>query len=313
MTQLTPGKRSRKRKQSALDLASLLPSWELALRHERKSRETIKSYTTGMYQFLDWCEANGHNPGLDKHLVRSWVNDLITVSAVSPATAVARQLGVRRFSAWCEEEGEIDDDPLLGLRSPKIDKKVTKGLPEDQLKNLIKACAGKDFLDRRDEAMLRLMAETGIRAGELLALTLDDVDLLRGQVTIRRGKGGKGRVSPITESTARSIDRYLRVRRAHIRAESSAALWLGDRGKLLGYFGLRDALQRRAVMAGIENFHPHLMRHTFATRWKAAGGSDDGLMSVAGWSSRDMIDRYAGAAAAERAATEARRLGLGEI
>ncbi|MDT5257757.1 MAG: hypothetical protein QOD10_2837 [Mycobacterium sp.] len=58
---------------------------------------------------------------------------------------------------------------------------------------------------------------------------------------------------------------------------------------------------------------PALLRHTFATRWKRAARSDDGLMAIAGWSSRAMIDRYAGAAAAERAAEEAKRLGLGDL
>ena len=55
------------------------------------------------------------------------------------------------------------------------------------------------------------------------------------------------------------------------------------------------------------------MRHTAATRWLPAGGSEGGLMAVAGWSTRDMIDRYTAATASERAATEARGLGLGEL
>ena len=55
------------------------------------------------------------------------------------------------------------------------------------------------------------------------------------------------------------------------------------------------------------------MRHTAATRWLRAGGSEGGLMAIAGWSTRDMIDRYTGASASERAADEARGLGLGEL
>jgi integrase/recombinase XerD len=85
----------------------------------------------------------------------------------------------------------------------------------------------------------------------------------------------------------------------------------GGGGKTFGYHGLDGALKQRAQAAGIEGFHAHLMRHTFATRWKRHAGSDDGLMAIAGWSGRAMIDRYAGAAVAERAAEEARRLGLG--
>ncbi len=156
------------------------------------------------------------------------------------------------------------------------------------------------------------MAETGMRAGEVINLTVADVDLVRGLVTVRRGKGGKGRVAPFGPHTARAIDRYLRARRAH-RLADTAALWLGDRGKELAYFGLRNTLQYRAELAGLKGFHVHLMRHTAAARWLAAGGSEGGLMAVAGWSTRDMIDRYTRATAAERAAAEARGLGLGEL
>jgi site-specific recombinase XerD len=300
-----------RRKPPTLDLAALLPSWELALRAERKSPQTIKSYGDGVRGFIRWCEDNSHSPGLDRDLVKGYVAGLLDGGA-EPATARARQLGVRRFSAWLAEEREVDDDPLLGLKAPKLDTKVTESLTEDELRRLIKACGGKEFRDRRDEAIVRLMAETGMRAGEVLGLTVADVDLVRGLVTVRRGKGGKGWVAPFGPHTARAIDRYIRARRTHRLAETSA-LWLGDRGKEIAYFGLRNTLQYRAEMAGLKGFHVHLLRHAAASRWLAAGGSEGGLMAVAGWSSRDMLDRYVASTAAERAAAEARGLNLGDL
>jgi site-specific recombinase XerD len=300
-----------RRRPPALDLADLLPSWELALRSERKSPQTIKSYGDGVRGFIRWCESNGHAPALDRELVKGYVAELLDGGA-EPSTARSRQLGVRRFSAWLEEEGEVDTDPLLGLKSPKLDTKVTESLTDAELRKLIKACGGKEFRDRRDEAIVRLMAETGMRAGEVTGLTTGDVDLHRGLVTVRRGKGGKGRIAPFGDQTARSIDRYLRARRTHRLAETDA-LWLGDRGKSLEYYGLHAALKYRAELAGLTKFHPHLLRHTAASRWLAAGGSEGGLMAVAGWSTRDMIDRYTRATAAERAAAEARGLGLGDV
>jgi site-specific recombinase XerD len=294
-----------------LDLAALLPSWELALRTERKSPQTIKSYGDGVRGFLRWCQTNGHTPALDRELVKGFVADLLDGGA-EPSTARARQLGVRRFSAWLEDEGEVDTDPLLGLKAPKLDTKVTESLTDTELRLLIKACGGKDFRERRDEAIVRLMAETGMRAGEVCGLTVADVDLARGLATVRRGKGGKGRVAPFGDQTARAIDRYLRARRTHRLADTDA-LWLGDRGKSLKYYGLHSALKYRAQLAGLTNFHPHLLRHTAASRWLAAGGSEGGLMAVAGWSTRDMIDRYTAATASDRAAAEARGLNLGDL
>lgn len=300
-----------RRKPPPVDLAALLPSWELALRAERKSPQTIKSYGDGVRAFLRWCADNGHSPALDRDLVKNFVADLLDAGA-EPSTARARQLGVRRFSAWLEDEGEIDSDPLLGLKAPKLDSKVTESLTEDELRRLIKACTGKEFRDRRDEAIVRLMAETGMRAGEVCGLTVPDVDLTRGIATVRRAKGGKGRIAPFGAQTGVAIDRYLRQRRTHRLADTDA-LWLGDRGKGLNYYGLHRALKGRAELAGLDKFHPHLLRHTAAARWLAAGGSEGGLMAVAGWSTRDMIDRYTRATAAERAAAEARGLNLGDL
>lgn len=294
-----------------LDLDALLPSWELTMRAERKAASTIKGYTTGVRSFLAWCTDNGHPPNLDKTLAKMWIADLLDAGA-EPTTATARQLGLRRYSAWLEDEGEITDDPLLGLKSPKIDKKVTASLTDDELRRLIKACSGREFRDRRDEALVRLMAETGIRAGEVVDLDVTDVDLARGLITVRRGKGGKGRVSPIGPQAGLAVDRYLRIRRSH-RLANSPALWLGDRGKGLSYYGLHKALKGRAEQAGLTGFHPHLLRHTAATRWLRAGGTEGGLMAVAGWATRDMIDRYTGASASERAADEARGLNLGDL
>ncbi|MCV7251213.1 tyrosine-type recombinase/integrase [Mycobacterium hackensackense] len=299
------------RKPIPLDLGALLPSWELSLRAERKSAATIKVYGDGVRAFLRWCAERGHSPALDRDLMKAFVADLLDAGA-EPSTARSRQLAMRRFSAWLEEEGEIDEDPLLGLKAPKLDTKVTDSLSDDELRKLIKACGGKEFRDRRDEAIVRLMAETGMRAGEVCGLTVDDIDLNRGIVTVRRGKGGKGRIAPFGPSTGVAIDRYLRTRRTHLLAATST-LWLGDRGKSLEYYGLHKTLKYRADLAGLKHFHPHLLRHTAASRWLAAGGSEGGLMSVAGWATRDMIDRYTRSTAADRAAAEARNLNLGEL
>lgn len=241
---------------------------------------------------------------MNRDLVKGYVADLLDNGA-EPATARARQLGVRRFSAWLEEEGEVEADPLRGLKAPKLDAKVTESLTDAELRLLIKACGGKEFRDRRDEAIVRLMAETGMRAGELIGLKVADIDLNHGLATVRRGKGGKGRVAPFGDQTGRAIDRYLRARRTH-RLAPTDTLWLGDRGKNLAYYGLHSALKYRAQLARLNGFHPHLLRHTAATRWLRAGGSEGGLMAVAGWATRDMIDRYTGASAAERAAAEDR-------
>ncbi|TLG00261.1 integrase [Nocardia cyriacigeorgica] len=296
------------------DLAELLPSWQLALRAERRSKETLDAYTQGVRQFLAYCDRAGTAPVLSKATVSAFTADLLDRGA-EPTTARLRQTALKRYSAWLAAEGETDHDDLLGLKPPKLDTKVVSPLTEDDLRALFKACQGRELRDVRDEALLRLMAETGLRASEAAGLAVADVDLTTGLVTARRGKGGRGRLAPFGPQTGRAIDKYLRARRRHPMAETSPALWLGVHANSTGltYDGLYAALKHRAKLAGLENFHPHQLRHTAATRWLARGGSEGGLMAVAGWSNRAMLDRYTAATASERAAAEARRLNLGDL
>lgn len=293
------------------DLAVLLASWELALRAERKSPQTVKTYGDGVRRFLAWCEAQGRSPVLDRATVSGFVAGLLADGAEA-STARSRQLAVRRFSAWLLEEGESEVDHLLGAKAPKLDVKVVDPLSEPEIKALLAACAGPDMRDRRDEAIVRFMIETGARAGEVAALALPDVDLQAGTAIVRRGKGGKGRTVPFGPQTTRALDRYIRTRRTH-RLAATDALWLGDRGKEFSYDALHKSLGYRAGLAGIAKFRPHRLRHTAAHRWLAAGGSEGGLMAVAGWTRPDMLMRYTKAQAESRAADEARKLNLGDI
>jgi site-specific recombinase XerD len=299
------------------DASLLAESWQLALRAERKSPQTLKAYGDGVRMYLAWCAARDIEP-MDRAALNLWVAALLDTGSAA-STARARQLAVRRFAAWLTEEGELGADPFLGVKSPKLDERVIEPLSDDDLRALIKACTPPKGAEpkeamrhRRDEAIVRVMLETGLRAGEVTSLAVADVDLTGGVLTVRRGKGGKGRVVPIGPEASLALDRYLRLRRGHRLAESSD-LWLGDRGKRFTYDALHKTLRERATAAGLEGFHPHKLRHTAAHRWLAAGGSESGLMAVAGWTRPDMLMRYTKAQASARAAEEARNLNLGEL
>lgn len=299
------------------DLRTLAESWALSLRADRKSPQTVKVYGDGLRFYLDWCHAGDHPP-LERASLRAWVAELMDGGAAA-STARSRQLAVRRFTAWLEAEGEVPADPFVGLAAPKLDQTVVEPLTDDELRALLAACTpakgatrAEAMRDRRDEALIRFMFETGARAGEVVALQVDDLNLRKGTAIIRRGKGGKGRVVPVGPDAVRALDRYLRHRREH-RLAQSPDLWLGDRGKRFSYDALHKTLKMRAKAAGITGFHPHKLRHTAAHRWLAKGGSESGLMAVAGWTRPDMLMRYTRAQASARAAEEAKRLGLGEL
>ena len=115
-----------------LDLTELLPSWTRALRAERKSPATVKSYADGVKRYVGWCTANETSPDLSKATVQTFVAALLD-QGQTPKTVTARLTAVRRFSAWLTEEGELPSDPLLGVKQPKLDRKVVDALTDDQL------------------------------------------------------------------------------------------------------------------------------------------------------------------------------------
>lgn len=198
------------------DARALLPQWQQALRAEAKSPGTIDTYTLGLQTYLSWCDRTGEPP-LARTTITSWMSDMLQTGA-APGSVRIRQLAVRRFVAWLIATGHVPGDPFAGVKGPRQTQKLVTPLTDDDLRALIVTCvtpthrADEPLHHRRDEAIIRLMFETGIRIGETIALQVDDVDLDLGRVTIRRGKGGRGRVIPIGATTSAALRAYLSLR-----------------------------------------------------------------------------------------------------
>lgn len=295
---------------STPDITALLDSWELDLKTQKKSPHTIGSYLDGVTAYLRWCDRAGRPRQLDKEAVQLFMVALQQAKAAD-STVYSRFTSCRIFAKWLVEEGELPTDPLAGMKPPAIDEQLVDPLSDDEIKAMLKACDGKEFTDRRDEAIIRFMVESAARAREVARMLLKETKVIEGTAVIR-GKGGKERLVPFSPYTARAIDRYLRLRRTHPLADTDR-LWLGGKGRTFDYPGLYYSLGQRADAAGIVDFHPHRLRHTGADRWLAAGGTEGGLMTVAGWDSEAMLRRYTKRRSAIRAIEEAQRLNLGDF
>ena len=107
-----------------------------------------------------------------------------------PSTAATRYKGLRIFFAWLREEGEITESPMRNMKPPIVPEEPPDVLTDDEVQRLLRACSGSTFADRRDLAIIRLFADTGMRRDELTNLSMTDIDW--GQrVAVVMGKGGR--------------------------------------------------------------------------------------------------------------------------
>jgi site-specific recombinase XerD len=230
----------------------------------------------------------------------------------SAATALNKHKGLRQFFRWLrDDEEEITWSPMERVRQPKTPQKLIPIIGDEDTAKVLATCVGKSFTALRDEAIIRLLYNTGARLSEVANLQLGDVDLATDSVCYH-GKGSKDRRVRFGPKTGRALSRYLRARAKH-KGAGLGELWLAERGaRRLAPNGIKIMLRRRGLAAGLPGVHAHRWRHNFAHEWKLAGGDTGDLMLLLGWTSEDMPRHYGASAAAERAQQTQQRLGIGE-
>jgi site-specific recombinase XerD len=302
--------------------ASLLPSWELALRAGGKSPKTIRSYTDSVRKLSAYLVASGLTDDVESTgpaEIRAFL-----VSEIERTSATSAQVHYRNLSVyfgWLIKEGERKAaNPVTPEDKPKAPEQAKPFLTDTDQAALLKACKGDGFEERRDTALLRILIDTGVRVSGLANLRYHPEDESRTDVFLAHRrlrvtlKGGRQTWVPIGAKAATAIDRYIRVR-ARTPQRDSPWLWVGTRGHNVSHMtdsGIRAMLKRRGEQAGVQGVHPHRFRHTFADAWLANGGSVDDLMYVAGWTTYDMPLRYARGRGIDRAAQAHARLSPGD-
>jgi integrase len=186
-------------------------------------------------------------------------------------------------------------------------------LREADTAKVLEACRGKGFVGLRDEALIRLYANTGAHLSEVGRLLVTDVDMntesvhFHGKVQAAR-IGGSG-------SGPRRLGRCPGICGLGVTIRGPiwrTCGWRDRGGAPLTPNGIKIRLKRLGQAAGVPDLHAHRWRHSFAHEWKLAGADTGDLMLLLGWASEDMPRRYGASAAAERAMATQQRIGIGE-
>jgi integrase/recombinase XerD len=289
-------------KTAALTLSDAVAQWVTSMRARNIAPRTIDQYTYAMDVVQDIL---GHDhyvlelrPEHIEQVVvtlhqRGWKAASVS-SVYRPWRTLMNFLVARDF---------IPASPFAKTRAPFVEVVPPPAIPVEDLRRLLATCQSRskhNYRGVRDEAILRILASTGLRLSECTNLTLNDVDLLNTVPTVTvLGKGRRVRTVPLDPATAVALRTYIQRERPRSPWAASDRVWLASKGPMTAQ-GLYQLVRDRAAKIGLD-LHPHSLRHFAIQGMLRAGMSEGDTMAISGHSTRSMLDRYSAADRADRA------------
>ncbi len=253
------------------------------------STHTQRAYRTAVGAYLGWLAGRGVGwRAPSRTVLRAYLGELGSGRARS---SVAQRLAaIRSFHRWARRAGLADADPWAALGTPRRPRRLPPVLSVADVERVV-ASAGDEpsigpagasrvghALALRDVALVETAYAAGLRIAELAGLTLDTLDLARGELRVL-GKGRKERAGLLGRPARAALAGYLAEGRPALLARARPgpapnAVFLNARGAPLGERGMRYRLDAVFARAGSpEGTHPHTLRHSFATHL-LDGGAD---------------------------------------
>jgi integrase/recombinase XerD len=255
------------------------------LRHQRRvSDHTISAYRDAIRLLLQFAQtATGKQPSeldiadLDAPLIGGFLNHLETERGNSVRTRNARLAAIHtlfRHAALLRPDDAAIIQRVLAIPPKRFDRTIVTYLTEPEITALLAAPDPATWTGRRDRALLMLACQTGLRASELLGLTIADLHLGTGAHVSCLGKGRKHRITPLTSATTTQLTTWLTER----AGRPTDPVFPTRRGTPLSPDGLQRRLAtyvatatRRCPTLHGKTITPHTLRHSAAMRLLHAG------------------------------------------
>jgi integrase/recombinase XerD len=267
-------------------LARCAGEWMGSLRARNFSEGTILVRETSLRLFMQWAaERDVHRASEVTRLVleayQRWLSRYEPASGRASGKRLSWNVQRERLQAlkgwfqWLTRQNVILHNPASELELPRPEKSLpVHGLSLEEIGRLRAIFDVDDLLGIRDRAMMELFYATGLRRAELAGLELSDVNLERGTVTVRKGKGKKDRVVPLGAHGAHWFNRYMREVRPRLLLDArQQALFLTAYGEAFNPDVLSYMVSDWLRAAGVAKGSCHLLRHTCATHM-LEGGAD---------------------------------------
>jgi integrase/recombinase XerD len=265
---------------------------EAWLANRRLSEHTRAAYRRDVASWLAWCSARDLEPLTASFLdVNAYARGL-EARPLSPATVARMLSGLSSWYDFLVKLRAVDGNPVGGADRPAVarDHSATVGLTPQEVDALLAAAdADPGPAALRHRAVLALLADLGLRVGEVVGLDVTDLGWERGHRSLRFvGKGGKPRRRALTPAAAAALDRYLAGR-------TDGPLFITSAGARLdrhAVFRLVRRLARQAGIASWDRLSPHSLRHAFATAARAEGVPLEDVQDAMGHADPRTTRRY---------------------
>ncbi|MCO8269594.1 tyrosine-type recombinase/integrase [Actinoplanes sp. TRM 88003] len=263
---------------------------EAWLANRRLSEHTRAAYRRDVQVWLAWCAERGADPLKVSFLdVNAYARGL-EARDLAPSTVARKLSGVSSWYDFLVKIRAIDGNPVAGADRPIVsrDHSATLGLLPEEVDALLERAR---LAGVRHHAVMTILADLGLRVGELVGLDMQDLSRERGHRTVRFvGKGGKQRRRALTESASQALDAYLAV-----RGLDDGPVFRTSTGGRLDRHAVFRLMRRLAAEAGIpeaDRLSPHSLRHAFATTARSEGVPLEDVQDAMGHADPRTTRRY---------------------